>query len=538
MYAAERIRRSWAIGGALVLVLLGNAPAAFAQKFARARNVDAADADDDGEAVESAPASQLKTRLIPPGSRLTRSNSSNLKTLPPPSAPPRMLKSPLSYSYSSKTAARPFVPGWQSTGGGGTMSVATSTRSGGRIIRHVPGSPIDPQEGDIIYEEPDFLNTKSRSGRKTATVAVRQGGRTFGSAEMIGPGEPTPAPGRTTIQSEGSEAPVVEESIVDDGMVIDDGETVCDGGDCGGGGFCSNCGDWASYPHSYWGPCYEDDLDPGHAVPCDGICIPRHLVDETALFLGTQGFNSPMDLGRNGNFGFHEGVNFAGHFGSWLGLGGLGLGYQVGATFLQSDLNGNQTNGVQTKERDQQFLTAGLFRRAHAGYGLQGGFVFDYMHDNYYVKYSVGQIRTELSYLTAFGHEFGFWGAYSVHDGHSMLAGVPVGFQTVNMYNGFYRYNFSNGAQGRIWVGGTDTKQGIVGSDLRLPLANRWDLWGWYNYIIPGHNGAVGSSQQGWNLTMNLVWYPGRKACGVHNTPFRALFAPADNNWLVSRPSP
>jgi hypothetical protein len=200
-------------------------------------------------------------------------------------------------------------------------------------------------------------------------------------------------------------------------------------------------------------------------------------------------------------------------------------------------LNGNLVNGVQTKNRDQQFLTAGLFRRAHDGYGLQGGFVYDYMHDNFWAKYSVAQVRAELSYLTIYGHEFGFWGAFSVHDGHDVVGGSPIGFQTINMYNGFYRYNFQGGAQGRVWVGGTDRKQGILGSDFRLPLSNRWDMWGWFNYIVPGHAGFVGATNQAWNLTLNLVWYPGRKANGVHHTPFRALFAPADNNWLISRPS-
>ena len=331
---------------------------------------------------------------------------------------------------------------------------------------------------------------------------------------------------------------VVHDGVIEDGAVIEGegGEVIYEGDGFAPGGDCG-CDDCSSCGGSQWGPHYYDDSASHHATPCDGLCIPRHVIDETSIFLGTQGFTSPMDMGRNGNFGYHEGVNFAGHFGTWLGLGNLGLGYQVGATFVQSSLNGNTVNGVQTKERDQQFLTAGLFRRAHDGYGLQGGFVYDYMHDNYYVKYSVAQVRTELSYLTLFGHEFGYWGAYSVHDGHDTLNGNLVGFQTTDMYNAFYRYNWRNGTQGRIWVGGTGNKQGIVGSDFRIPLSNRWDLWGWYNYILPGHAGAVGASQQAWNLTINVVWYPGRRAVGVHQTPFRALFAPADNNWLISRPS-
>ena len=517
MYPATRVRRIWAIGGAILLVALVSADAAFGQKFARARNL----ADDDSL---PAPAPQK----VPTRSTI-KSRAGSLKPL----AAPRESGSPFSYSYSPRP--RSVVPGWQST-------VGPSGTPRGRVIRHVPGQPIDPQEGDIIYEEPNFGGAPILSPGRIRTSSMRQGGRGTGSAETIGPGQPTPAPGsRTLIQSEGSEAPVVDGSIVqggvEDGTVIegDDGEVIYDGDGFSPDGNCG-CGDCSPSNYSQWGP-YYGDCGPHRVVPCDGICIPRHWVDETAIFLGTQGFTGPMDLGHNGNFGYHEGVNFAGHFGKWLGLGALGLGYQVGATFMQSDLNGNMVNGVQTKGRDQQFLTAGLFRRAHDGYGLQGGFVYDYMHDNFYVKYSVAQIRTELSYLTLFGHEFGYWGAYSVHDGHDVLNGNLVGFQTVDMYNAFYRYNWRNGTQGRIWAGGTGNKQGIIGADFRIPLANRWDLWGWTNYLIPGHAGVVGSTQQAWNLTLNVVWYPGRRAVGIHHTPFRALFAPADNNWLIARPS-
>jgi hypothetical protein len=510
MHPATRIQISWVIGGALLFGTVGTTDSAFAQKFARARSLVS---DQDSE-------SPLPAMRSVPKRTTVKSRAANPKA----GSLPRSA-SPFSYAYPG-TAPRPFVPGWQSSG-------SVSGKPHGRVIRHVPGQPIDPQEGDIIYEEPNFGGAPILSPGQARTI--RQSGRGVTGGEVIAPGQPTPA-GRNHpyVSGDGVESPVIDGGTLPDGAVIEgeDGDVIYDGDGTDGCG-CGDC----SYSNSQWGPCYYDDCESHCSVPCDGLCIPRRFIDETSLFLGTQGFTGPLDVGRNGNFGYHEGVNFAGHFGNWLGLGNLGLGYQVGATFLQSDLNGNIVNGVQTKGRDQQFLTAGLFRRAHDGYGLQGGFVYDYMHDNYYAKYSVAQIRTELSYLTLFGHEFGYWGAYRVHDGHDFVAGRFVGFQTVDMYNGFYRYTFRNGTQGRIWVGGTGNKQGIIGSDFRIPLTNRWDLWGWYNYLIPGHAGSVGSAQQAWNLTINIVWFPGRRPTGIHQTPFRALFAPADNNWLISRPS-
>lgn len=558
MDSASRNRTVWAIGGVIALLLCGVVSPAFGQKFARARSV--ASDDSETESTGSSMASRsIRSRLISPGGNAAATRSPITAA---PMAEPHFLRSPFAASSTPRGAGgRRFAPGWQ------TMdSLPTNTTPRGRVIRHVPGTPLDPQEGDIIYEEPDFNHVPSappttahsaprttRRSSKYHPVTVKQRGGVSG-AEPIGAGQPTLAPGaRSLVQGEGSEAPVMDGSIVEEGTLVegDDGDIIYEDGGFGCGGDCDDC---SSCHYSQWGPKYYDDPTPHRIVPCDGICIPRHWVDETALFLGVQGFTNPTDRGLppsfptdNGNFGYHEGVNFAGHFGRIFGLGRLGIGYQVGATFVQSDLNGNVVNGLQNKARDQQFFTAGLFRRAHDGYGLQGGFVYDYMHDNFWAKYSVAQIRVEIGYLTFEGHEFGFWGAFSIHDGHDVVtpggagggigAGTPLGFQTIDMYNGYYRYTFDNGAQARMWLGGTDSKTGIIGSDFRLPLSNRFDLWGWYNYLIPGQQGYVGMNGQAWNLSMSLVWYPGRKACGTHNTPFRALFAPADNNWLITRPS-
>ncbi|HUY33636.1 MAG TPA: DUF6666 family protein [Pirellulales bacterium] len=328
---------------------------------------------------------------------------------------------------------------------------------------------------------------------------------------------------------------VIGQGTVDGQMIEEgqDGDVIYEEGDfdpwaAGMDGGCASCGQHVCGPEC-------DDGCPW-ARPCDGICIPRHRIDETAFFIGPQAFKGPLDLGKNGNFGFHEGVNFAGQFGRWLGLGGLGIGYQIGATFVQSDFSGNNVNGAQTKERDQQFITAGLFRRAHRGRGLQYGAVFDWLHDNYYVKYNVAQVRAELSYLTSYGHEFGFWGAFHAKPSQATVNGVLTTYQTIDMYNLFYRYNLPNGSQGRIWAGGTGNKAGILGADFRIVVTNRWDLMGAFNYLIPAQGaGLAGAANEAWGMGLNLVWYPGRRCHGSHNTPYRALFMPADNSTLIAR---
>jgi hypothetical protein len=352
---------------------------------------------------------------------------------------------------------------------------------------------------------------------------------------------------------DGNEIIVDDGTVVDEGEVIgpgfvdgqvigpgEDGDVIYEGGDFdpwgagmqGSGmlGDCASCGSHVCGPDC-------DDPCP-YARPCDGICIPRHRIEETSLFLGPQGFKGPLDFGRNGNFGTHEGVNFAGQFGRWLGLAWLDIGYQVGATFVQSDFSGNSVFGSQSKERDQQFITSGLYRRAFHGQGFQFGAVYDYLHDNYYFKYNVGQVRAELSYLTCCGHEIGFWGAFHARRGQAFLPGAatPSTLQTIDMYNLFYRYNFRDGSQSRIWAGGTGNKGGVLGADFRVVLANRWDLMGAVNYLIPAQGGGtLGAAHEAWGMGMNLVWYPGRRPRGNHNSPYRALFTPADNSTLITQ---
>ena len=491
MHPLWKNERGWAVSVGGLAIWVGLAAPVQAQKFARSRS------------TLASPAPEFSPDEPPPAERpVVKSH----KAAPKTSAMPNTVR-----SRRPRLSPSPFVPNWQRSPTAGRR---------GRVIRHMPGQQVEPQEGDIIIEEPNFS-----------------------SAEPIGPGilDRSPLSPRTPTRMFRNDSQVVEGSIVDgdlleDGAVIEDGEVFGDDADGLALGGCDNC---AKVPFAGpISPYYDLGSSARPPVPCDGICIPRHWVDEIALFIGPQGYVNPVDLGRNGNFGYHEGVNLSGQFGRWLGLGALGLGYQVGATFLQSDFQGATILGPKGVSRNQQFFTAGIFRRAHAGYGLQGGAVFDYMHDTFYTKYSVAQVRMEISYLTLAGHEFGYWGAYHIHDGHSLVSGVPVGYRTVDLYNAFYRYNFANGSQGRVWAGGTGNKGGDLGGDIRLPLSNQWDLWAWYNYLIPSSGSTSGgTAQQAWNLTFNIVWYPGRKLQGVHNTPFRALFAPADNNWLIARPS-
>ena len=76
-----------------------------------------------------------------------------------------------------------------------------------------------------------------------------------------------------------------------------------------------------------------------------------------SLFTGKQGFKGPVDLGVNGDFGYHGG----GNWGMPL-LDAYGIGYQAGATYLVSDFAGRTSDWV-TAARNSS-CTIGVFHRA------------------------------------------------------------------------------------------------------------------------------------------------------------------------------
>ncbi|HWA99366.1 MAG TPA: DUF6666 family protein [Pirellulales bacterium] len=271
-------------------------------------------------------------------------------------------------------------------------------------------------------------------------------------------------------------------------------------------------------------------------------CSPWSLLNELSVFAGTQAFKGPVDQGMNGNFGFHEGVNAADSI--WHRKG---LGYQIGVNFVQSNFHGSQVGGVQqTLVRDQVFVTAGLFHRAFYGRGVQGGVVYDYMSDNYYVSTSLGQLRGELSVVAANGHEFGYWGVAGTQTSIVPFNGAIVGPQNqrikpIDMNTLFYRKTMPHGGQARIWGGMTGAmygnsttarNAGMFGADFRVALSNQLDFLGGFNYIASSH-GDTANSSEAWGLSMSVAFYPGRYLKGRHNGPYRALFDVANNNTFI-----
>lgn len=386
---------------------------------------------------------------------------------------------------------------------------------------------VEPEGDDETLDEPRLLEAddESTSSPGRTRHAAHDARRTqfevaFDDDEtVIHEGQAT---GETESLSSDDGEPIVEgEMIEEPGIEYSEDEF----GDCEE---CESCGcsDCDGGCYTWDGPSCGDPFAPG----CMGHpFLLRHtirsILREAAVFAGPQAFKGPLDQGRNGNFGFHEGVNFAGMLPRHPEFG-----YQIGANFVESNLLGDHVTGVQSHSRNQTFITAGIFHRAYHGHGWQFGAAYDWLQDLYYVRPNLGQVRGELSYLTPCGHEFGFWGSFHTRGDTVTINRVRTELQPTDQYNFFYRRNLPNGAHGRIWGGFSGRQDGLIGADFRVPLSNRFDFTGIFNYLIPQQGTARnGFAQESWGLSMNLVWYPGRGPAGTHNGPYRALMRVADN---------
>lgn len=258
-----------------------------------------------------------------------------------------------------------------------------------------------------------------------------------------------------------------------------------------------------------------------------------------SLFAGVQGFKSPVDLGINGNFGFHEGLNYGGCVTSIADIG-----YQIGAQALQSDLSGYTTGGGYSDDaRHQYFVTGGIFRRYRQQVGFQWGVVYDYLHDDYDIDMDVGQVRGEIAFRGWHCNEIGFMFAANASDDEQPIldsTGQTTLFleewTTTDQFAIFWRRQFCNGATVKLWGGGTGDSDGLLGGEFEIPISCSWAVSGIANYKIP-EDGATfeGSRDEAWGIGMSLIWYPcgtANQSCGCGNR-FRPLFNVADNATML-----
>jgi hypothetical protein len=266
------------------------------------------------------------------------------------------------------------------------------------------------------------------------------------------------------------------------------------------------------------------------------LFVPLPPLDGLELYTGVQGFTGPANRGGSGSFGFHEGFNW----GSPICCAAA----QLGATWTQNNFDGNY---LTSNQRDQTFVTAGLNRRAD--FGLQGGFVVDYYHEEWDYTADLAQVRAELSWLWCDCNEFGAWCAVGVNNSNNLFVREPdansntitfrghqATLEVNDMFAFFFRRKFECGGQGRLFGGFTRNSQGLVGGDAQLPMSPNWSLRTNFIYVGPGGDSTSDPSftRESWNVGVSLVWTPcGRNNCNANYS--RPLFNVADNGSFLTR---
>jgi uncharacterized protein DUF6666 len=261
---------------------------------------------------------------------------------------------------------------------------------------------------------------------------------------------------------------------------------------------------------------------------CFPVCLPRFK--ELTFWGGVHGFRGPRDFSSNlantegdANFGFQEGFNIGGRA-PLIGLRFPQLGYQLGYQAMQSRLAGSTTG---SDDRSQQFLTVGLFRRIPTG--LQAGVAWDFMSDDLQTYSDFHQFRYEISLKSPHGRELGFMATTSTNS--NAIEGEI--YESVDQYLLFYRWRHRGGGESRLWAGGTNGSEGVLGAQFQIPLSDRWSLESGFNYLITDEpKGTEAVREESWNLGINLVWHMGRTARKGQSNPFRPLFNVVDNGWM------
>ena len=268
--------------------------------------------------------------------------------------------------------------------------------------------------------------------------------------------------------------------------------------------------------------------------------------------VGVTAFENEANLGLFGNFGFNEYVNWSMPF--W---NAFGIGWQLGVRGTQTSFGSSSIDNttLRSRSRNQTFVTTGFFTRAFEGRGLQGGAVYDYLHDSFLDNVDLAQLRAEISYVWGY-HEIGFWGAFNSQGATTLFDQInpttKAESDTVHVYTGFYRMQFGDANEIKIWGGASEKGQGYIGSTCRAPMSRSLALEGTFAYLMPGRSESIPVTVDGqsrnatftpmaWNLAINLVYYPASRSRRSLSSPYRPLFDVADNGTMmqaISRLSP
>ena len=322
---------------------------------------------------------------------------------------------------------------------------------------------------------------------------------------------------------------IITHSPIVDGGVIYEGEVVtssCDSCGDSGGYFlqdCCGCGSCAAGGGYWTGP------------------LGRALRTGSYFFGATAfrhpSFESPVgpDLQQDSNFGAYAGFNlgiplsrlFGGRISGQFGLRSVQTNFS-GASFTEAN-------------RDQLFVTAGLYRRVD--YGLQAGLVVDVLAEEFYTESDIAQLRGEVSWAYPNGGAIGFRFTSSQQDDSSSGIFNGTSFSNFNSttdenYRFFLRKILPTGGWEEIFAGWTTNDHFAIGADFDIPVSEFIALEaGAVLYLsdLEDPAGNLGNTRidDSFNLYVGFAFRPqGRSYYRSYDRP---LLPVADNGTFIIR---
>lgn len=257
--------------------------------------------------------------------------------------------------------------------------------------------------------------------------------------------------------------------------------------------------------------------------------------DTLSVFLGYEGSKQPQDFGVNAHFGGRTHINWGAPLWEEAGLG-LQLGTAINAT----------ANAVQVNERiegnssrTQSFTTVGLFQRDPSGW--RWALAYDFLFQDYYDDFDLGQWRGRLGYELSPANEVGVQAAVSDNGDAGQFGPVDVYLRPITHGSVYWRHTWNNGAALRGWIGVAEGHSEanvalgdlppqdeclVYGSDVFVPLGDYLAIFGESNFMTPADTGAV-------DAYLGFEIFPWGGAKRSRRNPFTPVLPVANNTSMT-----
>jgi len=259
----------------------------------------------------------------------------------------------------------------------------------------------------------------------------------------------------------------------------------------------------------------------------------ERLFDNVSVFGGLDGSKQPQDFGVNAQFGGRASVNW----GIPL-FESAGVGAQIGTAI---DATGDAVQVVErtlgSKGRTQSFTTVGLFQRLENGWSW--GLAYDFLYENYYDTFNLGQWRFNVSYQLSPRNTIGVWSAIASQSDQGHFGVIPVTLTPITQTNAYFKHIWDYGVQTTFWCGLANSHGQVnavlgdlqpvrtpfvFGSELLIPLTDRLAIFGQGNFMMPASSGVVDSY-------LGIAFYPrggARTVAAQRYSPLQTVAAPTN----------